>query len=172
TALFNPDGSLNIINSNGRQEVFAANVFVQFIDDPWAITAEYSPINSEFYHLNTLSDYVRNDGLAYYLQVEYHFTPKHEALLRYDVNLSDKSDPDGKQFEHSLIGEVMHFPAFSQYAKDSTLGYAYRPNADWLFRLEFHNVEGTTWLSFRENADPAKLAKYWNMALAQLSYRF
>jgi hypothetical protein len=105
-------------------------------------------------------------GQSMYLQSEWRFSPNWEALLRYDVMYNDTDDRSGKRFE-AATGQ----PAFTQFAKDWTLGLRWEGSPRWMLRAEYHHVYGTAWLPSADNPDPGSDAR-WNMWLLQGAYRF
>ena len=62
-------------------------------------------------------------------------------------------------------------PAFAHYAKDWTLGMRWDITDDFRLRAEYHNVEGTSWLSEQETPFPS-MAKDWEMFNLLVSYHF
>ena len=54
--------------------------------------------------------------------------------------------------------------------KDLSVGLGWQPDQHWLLRAEWHLIDGTTWLSVRDNPQP-DLEKHWQMVLFQVSYR-
>jgi len=92
--------------------------------------------------------------------------PKWELLVRYDVSYLNEDDKDG-----ATAGAALGVPGHNFYAKDLTFGVRWDPTANIMLRAEYHRVEGTSWLSVREN-DFASTEKFWDMFSLQASFRF
>ncbi len=112
-------------------------------------------------------------GYSWYVQGEWRFASRWEALLRYDVNCIDEDDPDGERFATANPGRA----AWQRYARDWTLGVRYRPDRQWMLAAELHRVDGTNWLPSADNLsngqwDPLQTSRRWNMLLLQATYQF
>lgn len=115
----------------------------------------------------------RDSGDSRYLQAQWRFAPRWEALLRYDRNRMDKNDPDGTNFAINNPGQA----AWMRYAKDWTVGLRYRPDRQWLLAGELHHVDGTNWLPPADNLsngvwNTLNTSRRWNMLLLQATYQF
>lgn len=111
-------------------------------------------------------------GRSWYVQGQWRFHPRWEALLRYDDGAVDKNDADGVAFQ-AATGRA----AWSRYSRDWTLGLRYRPDSQWMLAGEFHRVRGTMWLPPADNLsngnwDPNRTAPEWNLFLLQATYQF
>lgn len=139
----------------------------QYNAESWVFTSEYAQnrINAQNFGAFFLNRSAT--GSSYYVQGTYHLTPKWSALARYDVTYRDKNDKDGQAFS-ALTG----VPTYSRFAKDMTAGLSYKLSNDWLLRGEFHHVDGTAWLPYSDNINPAATSRRWNMWLFQAAYRF
>ncbi len=109
---------------------------------------------------------IKQTGQAGYLQGTYNITPKWEALLRYDVNYQYRSDRSGAKHATATT------PAYRQFAKDWTTGIGWNVRPDTKIRAEWHHVNGTQWLSTRENPVSSNTRQHWDMYLIQASYSF
>ncbi len=112
-------------------------------------------------------------GYSWYVQGEWRFAPRWEALLRYDVNCIDEDDPDGSRFAAANPGRA----AWSRYARDWTVGLRYRLDRQWMLATELHHVDGTNWLPPADNLshgnwDSRSTSRRWNMLLLQATYQF
>lgn len=112
------------------------------------------------------------DAQSYYMQWRWRPIQRWDILARYDVLYLNKDDKNGNRFALAVAGTPLARPAYSQFAKDKTLGLGWQPNARSLIRLEWHRVNGTGWLSQRDNPLPAQTQQDWNLGLIQASYRF
>lgn len=113
-------------------------------------------------------------GSSWYLQAQWRFAPRWEALLRYDVNRADDDDPDGTAF---AAGNPLGLPAWMRFAEDWTLGVRYRLDQRWMLAGEWHRVHGTVWLPPADNLtngqwDPNQTSPRWNLFLLQATYQF
>jgi hypothetical protein len=133
----------------------------------WSLTAEYAlerVARSAFG--NPLLD-TSAWTEQFYLQGIYRFTPRWEGLVRYDVLYLDRNDRDGSKAA-ALPGAG---PAYSNFAKDWTVGVRYDVTSALMLRAELHSVNGTAWLPTEDNLGQAT-RQHWNMLLFQASYRF
>lgn len=115
----------------------------------------------------------RDVGYSWYVQGEWRFAPRWEALLRHDVNCIDEEDPDGSRYAAANPGGA----AWSRYARDWTLGLRYRLDRQWMLATELHRVDGTNWLPPADNLsqgtwDSRNTSRRWNMLLLQATYQF
>lgn len=107
-------------------------------------------------------------GESYYLQAEYRFDDRWQAVARYDVLHNDRKDRDGKKFETKF-----GYPAHTQFAKDWTVGVRYHLNPSFLVAAEYHAIDGTAWIvPLRDNPNPSAMSRYWNLFTLAVSYRF
>ncbi|HUW29832.1 MAG TPA: hypothetical protein VMV97_14645 [Sulfuriferula sp.] len=139
----------------------------QYNAENWVLTSEYAQNRINAQNFGALFLNRAATGSSYYVQGTYHLTPKWSALARYDVTYRDKNDKDGQAFS-ALTG----VPTYSRFAKDLTAGLSYKLSNDWLLRGEFHHVDGTAWLPYSDNINPAATSRHWNMWLFQAAYRF
>jgi len=140
----------------------------QYNTEKWSLTSEYALRHFKYRNFNipafdTLDFY----GESYYFQGVYRFTHQWEAILRYDVLYTDRSDRSGKQF-----AGVTGRPAHSRFAKDITVGLRFNVTPSFMLRAEYHRVNGTAWLSTLDNPDSSATSQHWNLFAVQASYRF
>ncbi len=143
----------------------------QYNDERWSLTGEYAkrPLkfgNNIVYVPPPLKDIT---GESYYLQGSYQFDPRWEGLLRYDVTYLNDDDRNGR-FIEALSGGAR--PAYSQYARDWTVGLRWSPNRAWMVRAEHHWVDGTAWLPLQDNPIAADTERRWRLFSLLVSYRF
>jgi hypothetical protein len=150
----------------------------QYNAEEWSLTGEYSPdavgtisglvipgIPGVFPD-TVLPDIVQK-GEAYYVQGTYRVATDWEALLRYDVHYRDKNDKSGV-----TAASASGAPAHSFFTKDMTVGLGWSMRPDTKIRAEWHRVNGTSWLSPRENPVASNTKQYWDMFALQVSYSF
>jgi len=131
----------------------------------WQLVGEYQV--RDIQSKGILGTTIKREGLAYYAQLGYRFTPSLNAYFRRDHVYGDKNDKSGDAYALATGGQN-----HADFAKDTMLGMNYSPSFEWSFGLECHVVEGTFWLPNLENPNVAAQKKYWNMFLAQAAYRF
>lgn len=164
---YNPGGINDTLGSGSVR--FSPILFsAQYNTERWSLTSEYALRYFKIKNFNP-SEFSNRDfvGESFYFQGEYRFNQKWEALLRYDVLFSDRSDRKGKRFAAST-GR----PAHTQFAKDLTVGLRWNVTPKIMIRAEYHRINGTGWLSTLDNPDASDTSKNWNLFAAQLSYRF
>jgi len=167
---------------------------LQYNQQAWSVTAEWgrSDTSADFtlaqmfvnppgiwVPLNTPASF-KFPAESYYLQGEYRLNPKITLLVRRDEFYTNRNDRYGKDFTASINSMVAALPqlaplarpAYSQYAIDNTIGVTWNMSPDMLTRIEWHNVEGTAWLSATDNPNSFNTSKYWNMVAVQFAYRF
>lgn len=143
-------------------------VSAQYNMDRWSFTSEFFQQDITWGSLGggyALLPNVTTESL--YGQVEYRLSNEVSLFLRRDLFFQNKDDRDGSQAQ-SLFGK----PAFTQYSKDWTLGVGWQPSPSWLFRAEWHRVDGTAWLPPQDNPDLADQVKDWDILALQATYRF
>ncbi len=150
----------------------------QYNAERWTLTSEYAirhfKYNNNFnlvlpngYHLLDGQDFY---GESYYFQGEYRFTPKWEAIVRYDALFTDRADRDGSKFAHNTGGIVS---GHSRFAKDIMVGLRWNVTPEFMLRAEYHYVNGTAWLSRLDNpVSEGPLSPHWDLYGIQASFRF
>ncbi|MGH8585681.1 MAG: hypothetical protein ACREWE_05700 [Gammaproteobacteria bacterium] len=166
----------------GNVELFAPVVSAQVNLEEWSFTAEYVrrgvrrtgifpvlPPDPVFREL-----VLDNTDENYYVQVQYRFAPEWTAIARYDALFANADDHDG-----SASARATGLPRHRFYAKDLTFGLRWEFLKDWLVAAEYHNVDGTAWLSPVDNPgidDPARAREvsdgHWDLFTLMFSYRF
>jgi hypothetical protein len=169
----------------GNVKLFAPIVSAQVNLEDWSFTGEYlrtgirrtGIFREEF--LDRLDPVARkffldNTAESYYLQVQYRFAPAWSAIARYDAFFQNSDDHDG-----SATARGTGLPRHRFYAKDLTFGLRWEFLDDWLVAAEYHNVDGTGWLSPIDNPginDPARVREvsdgHWDLFALMFSYRF
>lgn len=142
---------------------------LQYNAELWSLTGEYALRKSGLEDFNDPRLNFDATGESWYLQYTRRFLDDWQWLVRYDHLISNRDDPDGKDFEASVGGAL---PAHSQFAKDWTVGLQWTPHSRLLVSGEYHLVDGTGWLPIQDNPDARDTERYWDMLLLQLSLRF
>ena len=109
--------------------------------------------------------------LGWYSSLTYRFTDWLELGTYYSEYYSDEDDKDGKDHEDAGTG-----PAHEQYLKDLCLTARFDISANWILKVEGHQMEGAS-LLYRtdDNADEYGNADYekdWHMGAVKLTYSF
>lgn len=140
----------------------------QYGPERWSLTAEYALRPFKLRNLGRLN--TETTGESYYLQGTLTLLEDLEGIARYDVLYTDKNDRDGKEFEQATGGRA---PAHSRFAKDLTLGLRYDLTPSIMLRGEFHNIDGTAWITRLDNPkDINETKRHWNLYSFLISFRF
>jgi hypothetical protein len=131
----------------------------QYNAERWSLTGEYASRSTQLQPISSFT------GESFYIQGIYRITSQWEAIVRYDVLYWDKDDRDGKDYE-----AVFGVPAHSRFAKDWTVGVRWDVTPTFMLRAEYHNVDGTGWLSRLDNPQGTK--QHWNLFAFLAAYRF
>ncbi len=141
----------------------------QFRYESFELTAEY--LNGDRVTnglvIPTEAEDLSDPSRGYYIDLRVYLPREVELFVRYDKHIDNTDDPDGKNYE-LIYGS----PAYFGYTKDWTFGVRWFPSNDWLFAVEYHEVEGASWVTPIVAPDPLTQAKYWSLFALQLSYRF
>lgn len=138
----------------------------QYNAQHWSLTAEYAQIKVQTKGLGIIPDQ-RLTGESYYLQAAYRFNDKWQALVRYDVLYADEDDRDGEAF-----AQATGLPAHNRFAKDLTVGLSWNITPSFMLRAEYHNVNGTGWLTALDNPNISEIEQHWDLFILQASYQF
>ncbi|MCO6434282.1 hypothetical protein [Nitrosomonas nitrosa] len=154
----------------------------QYNTERWSFTSEYALRHIMRKDFGSALGKVDTTGESFYFQGIYRFSPSWEAVLRYDVYFADRSDRDGGDFfaqiQQAAPQLAKHYPAYSRYAKDLTVGLRWNVTPSIMLRAEYHHVNGTGWLSQLDNRHPVRpdfpafTDRHWNLFAFQASYRF
>jgi hypothetical protein len=140
---------------------------VQYNTEGWSFTSEYAFRYTDFRDLGPLFPDLEVDGESFYLQFTRRFSPNWEAMIRYDVLYTDRRDREGEDFA-ARTGQ----PAHTRFAKDLTFGIRWNITPNLMVRAEYHNIDGTAWLSRLDNPDPRLSERRWQLYALLFSYRF
>ena len=137
----------------------------QYNAENWSLTAEYEIRKT---HLKNFGfPKIDQTGDSFYVQGIYQITPILQGMVRYDQLILNRDDTNGEKYA-AATGN----PAFSRFAKDWTFGIRLEVLPKLLISAEYHNIEGTGWVSGLENPDPNKTSKHWNLYMMMISYDF
>lgn len=139
----------------------------QYNAERWSLTGEYARRYFDFENFGPAlpdTDFV---GESYYVQATYRFTPRWEAVLRYDVLFGDVDDRDGREFAAQT-----GLPRHRRFAKDLTVGLRWNITPTIMLRGEFHHVDGTGWLPFVDNPNITETKRHWDLLAVLISFRF
>jgi len=163
--LISVDGDQVTVSTLGPGEFkFSPILFsARYADEHWGLTGEYVLRPVSLQGFGPLLPNTSYTGESYYVQGHYRFAPKWEALMRYDVLYSDRSDRSGQK--QAMPGS----PAFNYFAKDITFGLRYDVTPWWMLRAEYHLINGTGWTPLTENTS---FEQHWNMFAISTSFRF
>jgi len=144
---------------------------LEYNQENWSVTTELRRAYFEpEYNLGGDQPSILPEGV--YIQGLLRPTEKWDIFVRYDRMVFDRHDRNGKAYAARIQPNMLPAQDFDAYANDATLGAAYRPTQAWLFRAEWHNVEGTMWATLDDMSDRALRKRYWNMAALSASWRF
>lgn len=84
----------------------------------------------------------------------------------------NNDDKNGQKVQAATGGII---PAYSQFAKDWTVGIRYDITPWMMARVEYNKVNGTAWLPYQDNLTPQGISnttQHWDMFGLILSFRF
>lgn len=143
-------------------------VSMQYNQEKLSLTSEYAIRSSTTTGFGSELDDNSITGEGYYFQALYRFSDDFHAVGRYDVFYADRKDKNGKKFQANT-----GYPAYSQFAKDLTIGLRYYVNPSFLLAAEYHYINGTAWLlPLQEKPNPFDLEQYWHLFAFAASFRF
>lgn len=104
---------------------------------------------------------------SWYIQGQYRIHDQLQAVIRYDVFHLDRSNRNGKN-----LGLEPIRPRHTAFAKDWMVGIRWDITPNWMIRVEYHGINGTAWLPFKDNPNPNKNRANWDMLLGLIAFRF
>lgn len=104
---------------------------------------------------------------SWYIQGQYRVHDQLQAVVRYDVFYLDRSDRNGKN-----LGLEPIRPRHAAFAKDWMVGIRWDITPYWMISAEYHGINGTAWLPFKDNPNPNKNRANWDMVLGLIAFRF
>ena len=145
----------------------------QYNAERWSVVGEFAFRKPKLGHFRVgsidpgLPD-VEYTGISYYLQGSYRFTPRLEGLIRYDVLYHDRNNKTRGCFFERGLG----LPSHACFAKDWTMGLTWNVTPQIMLRAEYHFINGTGWLTRKDNPNPSETEKNWNLFAVQAAFRF
>jgi hypothetical protein len=149
--------------------LFAPVIFsAQYSTEKWTFTSEYAmrPIRK---HGFAASQNLNIVGESYYFQAAYRLAERWEIMARYDNLTNNRDDPNGQNTQATTHGAV---PAYTQFAKDWTVGLRYDVTSWMMVRVEYHKINGTGWLPPQDNPVRKDQIQHWDMLGLLVSLRF
>ncbi|TQV69896.1 hypothetical protein FKG94_22345 [Exilibacterium tricleocarpae] len=139
---------------------------VQYNAERWGLTTEVARRTSQLDGFGDFAD-AEFTGTNYFIQGTYRPRPGWELLLRYDELIWDNDDKNGRRFE-----ATRGLPHYSRFAKDWTIGVRWDITRHVMLRAEWHQVDGTAWLSTLENPVPRDTRRHWDLFAFSAAVRF
>lgn len=140
---------------------------LQYNAEDWSLTAEYGWVDQR--RSGFVPVPVKGISEGFYVQGEYRLSEDWSAVLRYDVFHADRDDRSGRSLARQT-GQARH----RFYARDLAVGLRWEFVPNWLIAAEYHNLDGTAWLSPHDNSelltgggDP-----HWDLFSVMVSFRF
>jgi hypothetical protein len=152
---------------DGRFNFAPIYLSAQYNAERWSLTSEYALRRTEIMGFGPSLPDTDFTGESYYIQGTFRLSQRWEGVLRYDVLYLDRDDRDGKKREAATGGART---AHSRFAKDLTIGVRWDVVPNFLLRFEYHNVNGTAWISDLENPD--ERTQRWNLFVLLGAFRF
>ncbi len=100
---------------------------------------------------------------GWYISGAYRFTDWFELGSYYSEYYPKAKDKEGKDNPDGL--------AFKNWLKEITLSFRFDVNSNWIFKLEYHRMDGFGAFSSAKNLN-ANLKKNWNLFVAKMTYNF
>lgn len=142
---------------------------LQYNAERFTLSAEYGRLPLEWRNFGPYWPFSKQTTEGYYLQGAYRILPQLELTLRYEEGFADRNDRGGKHLS-ALTGGVT--PPFDFYSKIFTAGLRWYILPNLMVEIDYSRHRGTYDLSIRENPDPSRLVKDWDLFAAQVSVRF
>lgn len=138
----------------------------QYNGEKFSLTGEYLYQDNKFSDFGPFYPDVDSASESWYLQGGYRVKPNWQVYVRYDESYLNKNDKSGKG--NDFIGNPRH----AAFSKDAMLGIRWDVNSSMMLRAEYHNINGSSWLTSADNPDRSKTKRYWDLFALQLSFRF
>lgn len=143
----------------------------EYNSEHWSLTAEYWLEAIDWQNLGPLFDSNDLTAEGYYVQTTYRHRPDLEFFLRYDVSHLNKDDPNGTVTASSPSAIAAQISPHNLFSKDWTMGIRWDMTKNLMLRAEYHNVQGTSWISSRETPF-SETKPHWQMFNLLLSWHF
>ena len=138
----------------------------QYNGEKLSLTGEYLYQKNNFRNFGPLYPDVEPTSESWYLQGGYRVKPNWQVYVRYDESYLNKDDRAGKS--NDLIGVPRHIG----FSRDIMAGLRWDISPSIMLRAEYHNINGTAWLTSADNPDRTETERYWDLFALQLSLRF
>lgn len=135
----------------------------QYNAEYWTFTAEYLFMINNVKGFGPAFEDFRAKGESYYVQADYRYQPDLTFSVRYGEQIVNDKDRDGdKKFNPAHVG----------FGKSWMLGVRWDFAPSWILRGEYHNTNGTAWLSGADNPAGTETTRNWDTYALQLVYSF
>lgn len=148
----------------GTDIQFQAHVLsAQWNSERWIFSSEYARRIFNFHQSPLFPNNILT-GESYYIQLQYILSKSVQTILRFDHGFLNIKDRKGLDYQFKTTN-----PAYSQYARDYSLGVRWNLARHWLLMTEMHFIRGTMWLAPQENKTQKE---NWALYTLLLSYYF
>ncbi len=161
---YNPKGDPVFQDGSTQFQMYLLSA--QYNGEKFSLTAEYMYQDNTFKDFGAFPD-VQSVSESWYLQIAYRLHPKWQLYGRYDESYLNKDDRSGRK-----TSEQSGIPGYNFFAKDIMMGLRWDINSSMMLRAEYHNINGTQWLTYEDNKDRTDTERYWDLFALQLSIRF
>jgi hypothetical protein len=154
---------------SGKLTAFFPLLSGQYNAEHWSLTSEYGLISTVRSGFVPGGGSLKNTSESYYFQGTYRITPTWSVLARYDAFFVNRDDRNGRRAA-AQTGSPRH----RFFAKDWMLGTRWEFARNFLVAAEYHYIDGTAWLSARDNPDLVTGGgkRRWELFALMLSFRF
>ena len=160
------DPKANDVFTAGTTDFQLYILSAQYNGEKFSLTGEYLLQKNDFKDFGPFYSDNNPTSESWYIQGGYRFKPNWQVYARYDEHYLNKDDRSGKG--NDAIGTPRHIT----FSKDIMLGIRWDINPSIMVRAEYHNLNGTSWLTSGDNPDRSETKRYWDMFALQLSLRF
>jgi hypothetical protein len=151
----------------GSVEIDYRILSAQYNEGLWSLTFEYMQEPFHYSGFNGILNSLDADLDGYYVQGSYRLQDDIELFLRYEESHYDKEDTRGEKTGLKFGQDPHNF-----YSRQTTLGLLWEITERWIFRTEFSQVDGTIFLSHRDNPNTEERERNWNLFSMLVSYSF
>lgn len=138
----------------------------QYNGEKFNLTGEYLYQENDFKGFGFLFPDSDPVSESWYLQAGYRLNYKWQIYGRYDESYLNNDDRTGKTLDS------IQLPGHIVFSKDVMMGVRWDINSSIMLRAEYHNLNGSSWLTSADNPDRAETKQYWDLFALQLSLRF
>ncbi len=175
-----PSSANSLFSRSAKLEYIINVASLEYNANNWSVTGEYLRGITDTGSVGAMLPGYEEHPEVSFCQFTYRLTSKMEYFLRYESQVADRNDPRGQKYITDVFGSIAPLlaqlnipftPAFSRYAFDKTIGFAWHPSNEMVLRFEWHHVIGEDWVSnylINKNV----LTSDWDLIALQASYRF